>query len=73
MPDPWEEATQPWSTDREVEIEGFNWREARCYGLHDPPTWGSLAEHCRRTLDADTACPIVLGPDGAVIMAYTAS
>ena len=52
---------------RQTALDDIPWREDGCFVLGDPPTWGALAEHCRRALGADTAWPVILGPEGEVV------
>jgi len=52
---------------RKVALDDLPWHEDGCAVLGDPPTWGALATHFRRAMDADLRCPIVLCPQGSIM------
>ena len=51
----------------EVPLDALPWRDDGCYTLGDPPTWGALAEHCKRVWEADLSQPIIREPTGDIV------
>lgn len=51
----------------EVPLDAIPWREDGCHVLGDPPSWGALADHCRRAMRVDGSYPVILGPEEQVM------
>ena len=51
----------------QVSLDALPWHDDGCNTLGSPPTWGALAEHCKRVWDADMNHPIICGPTGDIV------
>jgi hypothetical protein len=51
----------------QVKLDDLPWFEDDIGGLGDPPLWGKVAEHAKRSVDANLDYPIILNVNGDVM------